>query len=229
MDLLGFHVGAVDALCYGLAAAFVLYKSLGAQARAKGLRKAAAGAGLAPAGGDVEDLPEGLLALPLFSYGNQRSSDNMMWGEGGEFVVFDFEYSHVRRAVDPAPGRRTLRTDTVQTVCAVHVPGGTLPEFTLAPAGLGDAFLGLFGTRDIDLEQEPRFSAAYLLRGPDEDAVRRLFSAGPARALSDRPGWTVQGKGEWVVYCRAGETVAPGKLEAFLWEAKALHDAFFGA
>ncbi|MBI5595589.1 MAG: hypothetical protein HY928_05805 [Elusimicrobia bacterium] len=228
MDILGIHVGVVDALCYGLAAAFVLYQVHGAQARAKGLRKAGAEVGLAPSGTDVEELPAGLLALPIFSYGNQRSSDNMMWGEGGGFAVFDFEYSHVRRRVDESRGRRIERNDTVQTACAVRVDGGTLPEFTLAPAGLGDAFLGLFGTRDIDLAQEPGFSAAYVLRGPDEDAVRRLFAAGPARALAERPGWTVQGKGEWVLYCRAGRTVAPEKLEEFLWEAKALHGAFFG-
>lgn len=228
MDVLGFHVGTIDVLCYGGAAVFVGYKIWAGEARRKGLREAGVAAGLAPASQDVSDLPEGLRKLPLFSFGNERGLENAMWGEGGAFVVFDFEYTHVRRdETSPRPGRKR-RTDFLQTVCAVHLPDGDIPEFTLAPAGLGDAFLGLFGGRDIDLAEEPKFSGEYLLHGPDPDAIRLLFARGAARFLGENTGWTVQGKGAWVLYYKDETVVPPDRLTDFLWEARAVHTAFFG-
>ena len=228
MNILGFNVGAVELISYGGAAAFCGFLIWRDAARSKGLQQVGAAAGLAPVEQDVEDLPEGLLALPLFSLGDRRALENTMWGEEQSFVVFDFEYSKIHRhRFETRPGS-LRRTDFVQTVCAVHVPGGDIPEFTLAPAGLGDAFLGLFGGRDIDFAQEPTFSGAYLLRGPDPDAIGRLFGRGAARYLGEHTGWTVQGRGEWIVYYRDERTVAPEGLTAFLWEAKAVHSSFFG-
>lgn len=191
--------------------------------------RAAGALGLTPVRQRVGDLPEGLRGLPLFSLGQERAVDNAMLGGDGSFAVFDFEYTKVRRNTRAERAGRYLRTGFVQTVCAVHVAGADIPEFTLAPEGLGDGFLQLFGGDDIDFEEESVFSSKYLLRGLDVAGVSRLFAHGAARFLAEHPGWTVQGKGEWVLYYRDEVTVTGERLEKFLWEVKAVHAAFFPA
>jgi hypothetical protein len=70
----------------------------------------------------------------------------------------------------------------------VVVPENTLAKFSWSTLGY----------RDINLEAHPEFSRRYLLRGPDEAAVRSLFSGELAEFLGQERDWNVLGSGEWV-------------------------------
>jgi hypothetical protein len=69
-----------------------------------------------------------------------------------------------------------------ETLCLVASAGLSLPYCALRPQSRLFDYLGkLFGGQDIDFDDDPEFSAAYVLQGHHPEAVRALFDA-PIRA-----------------------------------------------
>lgn len=189
------------------------------KARSKKLRAAGAALGLHPSEDGLDDLPEGLRAMPLFGLGHSRKAANVMWSERRDYVLFDYTYT---------TGSGKSSATHAQTLGAFHCPGRTLPAFTAAPEELSDWFAELFGGQDIDFPGDPAFSKEYRLKGPDEAAVRDFFSVGGTQYLAARPGWTVHAQGDWLLAYRANKRVSPKKLKDFLWDLQGLYGALFG-
>lgn len=187
--------------------------------RVKKLRAAGAALGLHPTDDGLDDLPEGLRAMPLFGLGRSRKAANVMWSERRDYVVFEYAYT---------TGSGKSSTTHHQTLGAFHSPGRSLPAFTAAPEDLGDWFAELFGGQDIDFPGDPVFSKAYRLTGDDEAAVRDFFSVGGTQYLAARPGWTVHAQGDWLLAYRARRRASPKTLQAFLWDLQGLYGALFG-
>ncbi len=127
-----------------------------------------------------------------------------------EVMLFDYRYitgTHRHHHVNQA------------TVAAFHAVGETLPEFSLQPENLLHKIGGLLGYQDIDFEENPGFSGRYLLRGPQEDAIRRLFTSEVLDFFDQRPGWCVEAGGDWIVVFRRGRRVGPQDLGEFLKQA----------
>ncbi|MEC9473853.1 MAG: hypothetical protein VX584_04130, partial [Actinomycetota bacterium] len=51
-----------------------------------------------------------------------------------------------------------------------------LPTFVIRPENLFHKIGSTFGYQDIDFDAHPTFSKRYLLRGPDEEAIRNTFT-----------------------------------------------------
>jgi hypothetical protein len=105
----------------------------------------------------------------LFARGRHRQIRNFMSGRQGEHYVAIFDYEYVT-------GSGNSRRRWVQTVVNVHTPGVDYARFELRPEQVFHRIGSLLGYQDIDLAPHPGFSSAYLLRGPDETAVRRTFT-----------------------------------------------------
>jgi hypothetical protein len=105
----------------------------------------------------------------LFARGHHRQIRNFMSGKSGEHPVAIFDYEYVT-------GGGRSRRRWVQTVVNVHTPGMDYVRFELKPEEVFHRIGSLLGYQDIDLERHPGFSRAYLLRGPDEAAIRRAFT-----------------------------------------------------
>jgi hypothetical protein len=136
----------------------------------------------------------GLGRLPWYSKPGGRSFliQNVLRGSAGgnKVLVFDCEWSRGAVKGDPPP---------TQTVACFHLRGRCLPDFVVQPERALSKVGWLFsGYQDINLETSPEFSRRYLLRGPDQTAVRSVFTGELAECLGRERDWHILGSGEWV-------------------------------
>ncbi len=122
---------------------------------------------------------------------------------GAALVVFDHHWSSPGNSGD-------------QTVASYALPGRALPEFQLRPESATDRLVAKLGFQDVDFDTHPRFSASYRLETKDEGAIRTIFRPELLDHLEGEPGWSLEGRGEWLVAYRAGRLVEPPGLHAFV-------------
>ena len=77
-----------------------------------------------------------------------------------------------------------------------------LPEFLVRPEGWRQKLAQKFGGQDIDLPDQPRFSQLYRLSGPDETAIRGVFSDEVCRFFEDHPGVLAESVDGTLLYYR---------------------------
>jgi hypothetical protein len=160
--------------------------------------------------------------LHIFTQGRERTYRNILVGKPDEnagVIICDYNYK-------TGDGRET-RTCR-QTVALLTCPKEDLPRFELRPTAGFDRIDPVFGYHDIDFKDSASFSNRYLLRGPDEAAVRALFSQDLRRFFESHPDWCVDGRGPWLAIYRHDRLTPPKELPAFLEEAKLLLRAFAG-
>jgi len=165
--------------------------------------------------GDVDQM-KALGDLPLYGLGYSRRVRNVLSGRtgAGEARIFDYRYT-------TGSGKRSRTWE--QTVALYPRAGGRLPDFVLQPENvLLDKIYQMFGYQDIDFEASPVFSARYLLRGPDETAIRSAFTTEMRASLEQTEGWTVEVQSGNVVIYRAAKMVKPGEMAAFLEQSQAV-------
>jgi len=156
----------------------------------------------------------------LFKRGRNHKARNLMRGrsEGADAIVLDYQYT--------TGGGKNSHTH-VQTV--VLYPGiGTearLPEFTLGPEHWWDRIGQVFGYQDIDFESSPEFSDRYLLRGPDESAIRAAFGSNVLGFFAQNQGWSVESAGGSLAVYRAGRRPKPEEMQPFIAETAAVRRA----
>ena len=149
----------------------------------------------------------------LFKRGRRRRVRNVLTRSepDGELTLLDYRYHEHH-------GNHSHREQ--QTVVMFRRPGRPLPAFELRPENLFHKVAAVFGFRDIDFENRPDFSGKYLLRGPDERAVRELFGPSVLGLFEKNPGWSAESDGEVLVVYRGGKTAKPDDLPEFLEDTK---------
>jgi hypothetical protein len=152
--------------------------------------------------------------LHLFNRGHRRTGRNLMTGKGdaGPVVLLDYEYT-----TGGGKNSHTYR----QTVALFRDVEG-LPEFTLAPEHFWHRIGSVLGYQDIDFETSEDFSRHYLLRGPDESAIRARFGAEALGFFGQNHGWSVESRGAALAVYRASKRVKPEEVPAFLAETAAV-------
>ncbi len=111
-----------------------------------------------------------------------------------------------------------------QTVAAFRRDGRSFPQMELRPENVLHKIANLFGWKDIDFDNRPEFSSKYLLRGPDEAAVRRLMDSTTLAFFEKNLGWFVETENAWVLVYRDDRTVKAEELAAFCEAAKKIDD-----
>jgi hypothetical protein len=143
----------------------------------------------------------------LFSQGQGRIVRNLMEGSarGCEVKIFDYEHSRGDDTPDPH-----------QTVICFNAPGLLLPTFSLRPKKTLHKIATLFGYQEITFAGYPFFQQNYLLRGPDEAAIRDVFDEEVVAFFDGYVGVSAEGSGPLLIFYRAGERVEPVRLRAFM-------------
>ena len=153
----------------------------------------------------------------LFRVGRSRKGKNLMRGksDGADAIVLDYQYT--------VGGGKNSHTYS-QTVVIYPAAAGaaTLPDFTLGPEHWWDRIGEVFGHRDIDFESSEEFSKHYLLKGPDEAAIRTLFGAEPLGYFAQHQGWSVEAAGGSLVVYHTGRRAKPEEMQPFLAETAAV-------
>ncbi|MEX2215255.1 MAG: hypothetical protein WD768_14070 [Phycisphaeraceae bacterium] len=163
---------------------------------------------------------EPFMRFSLFQAGRRQRMKNLMQGKvdhseddpnrGIEVFLFDYRY---------VTGSHRDHHNHQQTVAAFHTVGEKLPEFSLQPENVLHKIGGLLGYQDIDFEHKPIFSGRYLLRGPDEAAIRELFKDDVLDFFEKHPGWCVEAGEDWIVVFRKGRRTEPERVGEFVQEA----------
>lgn len=161
------------------------------------------------------DLISRHLHFPSFNKGRDQRAKNHMAGElqGIRIDLFDFRYT-------TGSGRnRTAWNQTVLSIASHHID---LPDFTISPEGLFAKIGSVFGYQDIDFDTHPEFSRHFLLRGPDEAAIRLLFSPPVLEWFQNHLGVTADANGDMFVFFRASRRAKPEQIPDLLKEGLSL-------
>jgi hypothetical protein len=158
--------------------------------------------------GDLEVLM-GFGDLPLYGRGHSKKVKNVMTGQAGDRDVKLFDYKYT------TGGGKDSHTWS-QTVALFPKAGEGLPDLLLAPENVFHKIGAAFGYQDIDFDTSPDFSSHYLLRGPDEMAIRSAFSADALNFFGQQRGWHVEVASGNVGVYRSGKRCKPDDLRTFL-------------
>lgn len=188
--------------------------------RTAGLADAADGLGFEfhPNGDPV--LTDRLARFHLFSQGHSARLWNVLRGRTRDLDVAVFDY---RYTVGRGKHRRTYST----TVAYFRADDLNLPAFVLRPEGFWSRLgVSLFGRQDINFDTHPAFSKAFLLRGPDEAAVRGVFGEPVLAYFEGQAGVSVEAAGGTLLFYRHAGRVDPADVRAFLTDGFAVLGLF---
>ena len=156
----------------------------------------------------------------LFKLGRNRKGKNLMRGkaQGADAVVLDYQYT---------TGSGKSSHTHVQTVVLFPAIGveARLPDFTLAPEHWWTKIGEVFGYQDINFESNEEFSKQYLLRGPDESAIRGAFGPNVLGFFAQNQGWSVESSGGSLAVYRAEKRPTPEEMQPFVAETAAVRRA----
>jgi hypothetical protein len=145
----------------------------------------------------------------LFNSGHDKSIRNMLYGEANGVKAALFDYTYV-------VGSGKNRTTYYQSVAYFEPRDLSIPFFSLRPETAFHKLATVFGYQDIDFGNRPLFSSKYLLRGPDEQAIRNTFTDALLTFYETNQGLATDGGGNQLFVFRSGQRAAPHELQAFL-------------
>jgi hypothetical protein len=94
--------------------------------------------------------------------------------------------------------------------------GLALPTFALSPEGWFSRLGAMLGMQDIDFAESPEFSRAYRLKGPDEAAIRSLFTPEIRQFFAATPKQLVAGGGRFLFWWRSMRLPVADQLDEWL-------------
>jgi hypothetical protein len=160
----------------------------------------------------------------LFNVGHGRKGKNLMRGKaaGAAAIVLDYQYT-----VGGGKNSHTYRQTVVIYPPSPDAP--PVPDFTLGPEHWWNRIGDVFGHRDIDFEASEEFSKHYLLKGPDEAAIRALFGAEALGYFAQHQGWSVEAAGGSMAVYYSGRRAKPEEMQPFVAETAAVRRALVRA
>ena len=141
-------------------------------------------------------------ALHLFLQGRSKKIRNLIRGtvRGLNVSIFDYQYT-----VGAGKHQHTWS----QTVISLQPQGRNLPAFTMRPENVFHKLGSMMGYQDIDFESNPVFSKKYLLRGPDDAAIRSVFTSRVLMFFESEPGLCVEADGRKLIVYRHSVRAKP--------------------
>jgi len=135
-----------------------------------------------------------------------------------ETIIFKYEYEKLSS---------DYPDHYFRTAVVFFDPQVKLPEFYLKPQSLGGR---IFKKKDIDFEEDPKFSKRYYLTGKDPKAIRNVFAVQQRQALVESKNkWAIgSAEGYVVIYAddKMDEQIKPNAKEigAYLEQTWLLYD-----
>ncbi len=193
----------------GLFVIIAVYSWQKEKERTNQLQLAAAQLGWSFAASAPLNMIAGLERFALFNQGHAREIKNFMYGQasGVKTAVFDYVY---------VTGAGKNRQTHYQSVVYLEPSYLSLPYFSLRPEGLLYKIFTAFGYQDIDFGQRPEFSRQYILRGPDEQAIRQTFNDGLLSLYETYPGTCTDGGGNQLFVYRGGYRFQPQEIQSYV-------------
>jgi hypothetical protein len=181
--------------------------------RSKKIRRTASEGGMAYRWGlDMET--RAALAEFLLFQGEWRAKNVLRRGDG-EVLLFGHEY-----VATSGHAENEVRRTTRRTVAAFRL-GSDLPPFLMLPR-FGHRLRALLGSRGV----HERFVRRYAVRGEDEAATVELFRPEVLEYFAREGGWSVEGRGPWLLVWRGAKRAAAKDPTDFLHRAERVASLF---
>ncbi len=158
-------------------------------------------------------------AVPLFDHGGRRRWGYTVLGRVGNRPFTAFEYAYT---VSSGKNSQTYRF----AVLCWETGDKRLPVFSLSPEGFWKRLGQKLGRQDIDFDEDPTFSDAYELRGPDEAAIRAAFTPQIRGRLGVTLGQHAASAGTHLFWWKRGRLPKPDDLDPFFMEGDGLARVF---
>jgi hypothetical protein len=147
----------------------------------------------------------------LAKAGYARTVHNVLQASGpAELAMFLFDYSYAVGHIKDDD--RTIG----QTIIRMHSPLLRLPPFSILPENTFSEIGKFFAYPDINFSEDSEFSRNYLLRGPDEAAVRQLFNSSIIRFFEHERDLTVEAAGDLMFLYRYNKVVMAQEMRTFV-------------
>ena len=165
--------------------------------------------------GVAPQLIDELSGFKLFNQGRARTAKNMMRGskEPGAVRICDYQFTI---------GSGKHQQIHQQTICVLKTPGRMAPHFFLRrQRAFFDALGKVFGGQDINFDDDPTFSNAYVLQtSGDEQQLRGFMSVGLRETLSRMVDRNIMMEvlGDTLIL-HQGKRLKPEQLEALVADA----------
>jgi hypothetical protein len=156
--------------------------------------------------------------FPISQVGRGRAATNAIVADSGELrmVIFDYVYT-----TGGGKSKKTLR----QSVVLASSSSLQLPQFSISPESFFHRIGDLFGFKDIDFDDDSEFSEAFLLKGPDEPAVREFFQSHRRAAFMKFKHISVQASAGSFVFFQARKLRGVQQLRELMQESFTLYSA----
>jgi hypothetical protein len=194
---------------FGLIAAIAVYSWQKEKERTRVLQQTANQLGWNFAPKAPMNMIAGLERFALFNQGHGKEIKNFMYGEasGVKAAVFDYFY---------VTGSGKNRQTHAQSVVYLEPSYLSTPFFSLRPENFFHKIFTAFGYQDIDFGQRPLFSKEYILRGPDEPAIRRTFHDGLLAFYESYSGTSTDAGGNQLFLYRGGYRFQPQEIQSYV-------------
>lgn len=145
----------------------------------------------------------------LFSRGHSQKISNLMERSLGGLSVAYFEYQYT---VGHGKHSSTYR----QSIVSAANRAVNLPQLVMAPENIFHRIGRLFGGKDIDFENHPKFNRMFRLKGHDETDIRALFSDKALSFFEQTPGLNIETYGNRIIFFKKRHRCSIKQIEAFI-------------
>ncbi len=159
-------------------------------------------------------------AFKIMDRGRDHRVENFASKQYGELVLKLFEYRFV---TGHGKGRRVNRL----SVCQLRDPELKLPKcFIRRQSALLDRLGSALGGQDIDFDEDPEFSKAFVWQGGEEAATRALFGPRLRRYFGRFAGKTIMFECHGSSLClHRNKRFSPNKVYQLISDMREIHKA----
>ncbi|MCK5026205.1 MAG: hypothetical protein KAS15_06425, partial [Nanoarchaeota archaeon] len=138
---------------------------------------------------------------------------------GIKWTIFEYRFT--------TGGGKNSNTEK-QTVAMAGLKNANLPQFYLSKKNIFHKIGSKFGYKYIDFENNPIFSNNYLLRGEDEQAIRKIFNSNILIYLEEKlTKATIEAEGSKLIYYIPRKRIKPDQFLTFLDDAEKMVKMFY--
>ncbi len=169
--------------------------------------------------GDDLSFRERFSDMAFFQTGHSKLSGNCMTGDSGDVRISIFDYTF---STGSGKNKSTRRL----TVVALESANLKIPSFSMRPEIFLDKIGSMLGFQDIDFDDDPEFSNAFVLKGENEAAIRKTFHRQLRKGLATRTGINVEATRGKLVCFRGYSRSKPEAYPDLLKEAYEIYGLF---
>ena len=147
----------------------------------------------------------------LMSRGRAKKYRNVITAETPDVSITIFDYQFTTGS-----GKSTKTHH--QTVTAIESLNLQLPTFRARPENMLDGVGNVFGLQDIDFDDHPGFSNAFVLKSDSEEATRKFFDFTVLEYFADKAKLSFEGTRNVFLFYEPRHRVQPENLKFLLEE-----------